>query len=85
MFVFSADSPASSSRPISSRADWLLYVSGVIDLDGTRGAGAGMLANITDCEQKTVRIGNRMRVSSGGVGYSLALPRFEPLPGGWVV
>jgi len=44
-----------------------------------------MLANITDCEQKTVRIGNRMRVWSDSVGNGLALPRFEPLPGGWVV
>ena len=35
-------------------ADVVPYVSGVIELDGTQGAGARMIANIVDCDPETV-------------------------------
>jgi hypothetical protein len=55
------------------------YVSGVIELDGTQGAGARMIANIVDCDPETVRIGDRVRVLFDKVSDTLALPRFTPV------
>ena len=51
----------------------------MIELDGTQGSGARMLANITDCDAETVRIGDRVRIWFDRVSDSLALPRFELL------
>jgi hypothetical protein len=69
-------------HPLHPRlADVVPYVSGVIELDGTQGAGARVLANITDCDPESVRIGDRVRVWFDRVSDTLALPRFEPLPG----
>ena len=38
------------------------YVSGVVELDGTQGAGARMLVNIIDCDAETVTIGDRVEI-----------------------
>jgi len=54
------------------------YVSAVIELDGTQGAGARMLANVIDCDPDGVRIGTRVRVVFDKVSETLAVPRFTP-------
>ena len=58
--------------------DVVPYVSGVIELDGTQGAGARMIANIIDCDPETVRIGDKVRVVFERVSETLAVPRFTP-------
>jgi uncharacterized OB-fold protein len=68
-------------HPLHPRlAEVVPYVSAVIELDGTQGAGARVLANVTDCDPEQVRIGDRVRVWFDRVSESLALPRFEPDP-----
>lgn len=52
------------------------YVAAVINIDGTQGAGARMLANIIDCDPDTVRIGAKVRVKFDKVSETLAVPRF---------
>jgi uncharacterized OB-fold protein len=54
------------------------YVAGVIELDGTQGAGARMIANIVDCDPDTVRIGDRVRIVFERVSDTYAVPRFTP-------
>ena len=54
------------------------YVSAVVELDGTQGAGARMLVNIIDCDPETVRIGDNVRVVFDKVSDTLAVPRFTP-------
>lgn len=54
------------------------YVSAIVELDGTQGAGARMLVNVTDCDPDRVRIGDRVRVWFERVSDKLALPRFAP-------
>jgi uncharacterized protein len=53
------------------------YVSGVIDLDGTQGAGARMIANIVDADPATVAIGDKVSVWFDRVSDTLAVPRFR--------
>ena len=55
------------------------YVSGVIDLDGTQGAGARMIANIVDVDPDTVQVGDRVKVSFDRVSDTYAVPRFVPM------
>jgi hypothetical protein len=55
------------------------YVSGVIDLDGTQGAGARMIANIVDCDPEAVRIGDAVRIAFEKVSDTYAVPRFRPV------
>ena len=55
------------------------YVSGVIELDGTQGAGTRMICNIVDCDPDTVRIGNPVRVVFEKVSDTYAMPRFTPV------
>ena len=43
-------------------ADVVPYVSGVIELDGTQGAGARLLLNITDADPETVEIGDKVKI-----------------------
>ncbi|HLG67639.1 MAG TPA: Zn-ribbon domain-containing OB-fold protein [Acidimicrobiales bacterium] len=59
-------------------AEVVPYVSGVIELDGTQGAGCRMLANIVDCDPDAVRIGDRVRVAFDRVSDTYAVPRFVP-------
>jgi uncharacterized OB-fold protein len=56
------------------------YVSGIIELDGTQGAGARMIANIVDCDPESVRVGDKVRVTFDKLSGTLALPRFAPVP-----
>ena len=55
------------------------YVSGVIELDGTQGAGARMIANIVDCDPERVKIGDRVKVVFERVSDTYAVPRFAPV------
>jgi uncharacterized OB-fold protein len=55
------------------------YVSAVVELDGTQGAGARMLVNVVDCDPEAVRIGDKMRVLFDQVSEKLAVPRFTPV------
>ena len=60
-------------------ADACPYVSGVVELDGTQGAGARMLVNIIDCDPETVHIGDRVEVVFEHVNDEMAVPRFRPV------
>lgn len=55
------------------------FVSGVIELDGTQGAGARMLLNITDCDPAAIRVGTRVRVYFDRVSETYAMPRCSPI------
>jgi uncharacterized protein len=59
-------------------ADAVPYVSGVIELDGTQGAGARVIANIINCDPEAVSIGDKVRVVFDRLSDTLALPRFMP-------
>jgi uncharacterized OB-fold protein len=66
-------------HPLAPRlAEVVPYVAGVIELDGTQGAGARMIANIVDCDPETAQIGDRVRVRFDRVSDTLAIPRFAP-------
>ncbi len=55
------------------------YVAGIIELDGTQGAGARVQANIINCDPEAVRIGDRVKVVFDKVSDTLAIFRFEPI------
>lgn len=55
------------------------YVSGVVELDGTQGAGARMLVNIIDCDPRTITIGTRVRIEFDHVNDEMSTPRFRPI------
>jgi uncharacterized protein len=55
------------------------YVSGVVDLDGTQGAGARMLVNIIDCDVDAVRIDDRVEIVWDHVNDDMVTPRFRPI------
>jgi uncharacterized protein len=55
------------------------YVSGVVELDGTQGAGARMLVNIIDCDPDRVRIGDRVEIVFEHVNDEMSTPRFRPV------
>lgn len=59
-------------------SDVVPYVSGVIELDGTQGAGARLIANIVDVDPETVAIGDRVTVVFERVSDTLAVPRVRP-------
>ncbi len=64
-------------HPLSPQlVDAVPYVSAVIDLDGTQ--GAGMLANVVDCDPERVAVGDKVRVRFDPLSDTLAFPRFEP-------
>lgn len=54
------------------------YVSAVIELDGTQGAGARLMANVIDCDPESVAIGDKVRVTFDQLSATLAFPRFKP-------
>lgn len=60
-------------------ADACPYVSGVVELDGTQGAGARMLVNIIDCDPDAVKIGDKVEIVFEHVNESMSTPRFRPL------
>lgn len=60
------------------QAEIVPYASGVIDLDGTQGAGARMIANLVGVDPDAVRIGDKVRVDFDHVSDTYAVPRFRP-------
>lgn len=60
-------------------ADAVPYAAGIIELDGTQGAGARLQANIIDCDPEKLRIGDRVQVVFEKVSDTLAVPRFRPV------
>jgi uncharacterized OB-fold protein len=60
-------------------ADACPYVSGVVELDGTQGAGARMLVNIIDCDPDAVKIGDRVEIVFEHVNEEMSTPRFRPI------
>jgi uncharacterized OB-fold protein len=58
--------------------DVVPYAAGVIELDGTQGAGARLLANIVDCDPDMLEIGDKVRVKFDKVSDTYAVPRFAP-------
>ena len=58
------------------------YASGIIELDGTQGAGARMIANIVECDVETVRIGDRVEIVWEHVNDEMAVFRFRPITTG---
>src|SRR5262245_57103259 len=59
-------------------AEVVPYISAVIELDGTQGAGARMLANVVDVDPEKVRVGDKVRVQFDKVSDTYAVPRFAP-------
>jgi uncharacterized OB-fold protein len=55
------------------------YVSGIVELDGTQGAGARLMLNITDCDPESVKIGDRVEIWFDHVSATYALPRARPV------
>jgi uncharacterized protein len=67
-------------HPLSpALADVVPYVGGVVELDGTQGDGARLIANIVDCDPETVKIGDRVKIRFDKVSDTYAVPRFVPL------
>jgi uncharacterized OB-fold protein len=56
------------------------YASGVIELDGTQGAGARMICNIIDCDVEALAIGDKVEIAWDHVNADMTTPRFRPLP-----
>ncbi|MCY3576842.1 MAG: OB-fold domain-containing protein [bacterium] len=54
------------------------YVVGVVELDGTQGAGARMLVNIIDCDPEAIAIGDRVQIAFEHVNEEMSVPRFRP-------
>jgi uncharacterized OB-fold protein len=54
------------------------FVSAVVELDGTQGAGARMLLNVIDVDPDTVRVGDVVRIVFDQVSETLAVPRAVP-------
>jgi uncharacterized protein len=68
-------------HPLSAQlAEVVPYVSAVVEIDGTQGAGARMLVNIVGCDPDKVAIGDKVTVSFDRVSETLAIPRFTPTP-----
>lgn len=59
--------------------DVVPYVSGIIDLDGTQGAGARLMGNIIDCDPDTVKIGDRVEADFEPLAEDYAMMRFRHL------
>jgi uncharacterized protein len=60
-------------------AEVVPYVSGIIELDGTQGAGARMMLNITGCDPETVRVGDKVEIWFDKISDTYAMPRARPL------
>lgn len=55
------------------------YASGIIELDGTQGAGARMMANIVDCDVDALRIGDRVEIVWEHPNDEMSVHRFRPV------
>lgn len=54
------------------------YAAGIVELDGTQGAGARVQANFINCDVEKVRIGDRVKVVWEKVSDTYTVYRFEP-------
>ena len=61
-------------------ADVVPYVSGIVELDGTQGAGARLIVNITDCDLDEVKIGDAVEIYFERVSDTFAQPRARWAP-----
>ena len=57
------------------------YVSAVVELDGTQGAGARMIVNVVDCDPDDLEIGDPLEVAFERVSDAMAPPPFRPRRG----
>lgn len=57
--------------------DVVPYVSGIIDVDGTQGAGARLMGNIFGCVPEDVKIGDKVEVAFEPLGEDYAMMRFR--------
>jgi uncharacterized OB-fold protein len=55
------------------------YAAGVIELDGTQGAGARMVCNIVDVDVDALRIGDAVEIVWEHVNEEMSVPRFGPV------
>ena len=55
------------------------YAAGIIELDGTQGAGARMIANIVECDVDALKIGDRVEIAWERVSDEMSAFRFRPL------
>jgi uncharacterized OB-fold protein len=55
------------------------YASGIIELDGTQGAGARMIANIVECDVDALRIGDRVEIVWEHLSDDMTAFRFRPI------
>ena len=53
------------------------YVSGIVELDGTQGAGARLFGNITNCRPDDVDVDDPVEVAFDPVGENYAVLRFR--------
>ena len=58
-------------------ADVVPYVAGIIDLDGTQGAGARLMGNITGCPPEDVEVGDKVAVDFEPLSDTYAMMRFR--------
>ena len=59
--------------------DAVPYAAGIIELDGTQGAGARLMGNIVECDPDTISIGDRVAVAFEPVSDDYAMMRFKHL------
>ncbi len=55
------------------------YAAGIIELDGTQGAGARMICNIVDVDVDAVKIGDKVEIVWEHVNPGMSVPRFRPV------
>jgi uncharacterized OB-fold protein len=60
------------------------YVSAIVELDGSQGEGARMLANVIDCDPEEIHIGTRVEIVFDHVDDEMTVARFRPVRGGSV-
>jgi uncharacterized OB-fold protein len=60
-------------------ADVVPYVSGIIEMDGTQGAGARLMGNIVNCDPNTVKVGDKVEVVFEPLGDDYVMMRFKRL------
>lgn len=58
-------------------ADACPYAAGVVELDGTQGAGARMLVNIVECDVEALEIGDKVEIVFEHVNQEMSTPRFR--------
>jgi hypothetical protein len=58
--------------------DVVPYIAAVVNLDGTQGAGARMLANLINVDVDKVKVGDKVKVVFDKQSDTYAAPRFAP-------